>query len=164
MTIVRHKISATIFQDLMKWNKSSAAEVYFLLKLGQVFTLEKGRALAIPCFSVPITQGTALLPRHFKTRKGWGPCPSPIHKIYMQQVRELIRCRGCEFRFLKQWATSRQCVQVQQALLLRVPYSIRCCRASTSKLVDKAWKRKERLLLQRTWTGMRTVSDPIPSS
>jgi hypothetical protein len=31
-------------------------------------------------FSVPITQATTLEPRHLKTRKNWGPYPSPMHK------------------------------------------------------------------------------------
>ncbi len=36
--------------------------------------------MALPYISVPITQATALVPRHLKTRKGLRPYPSPILK------------------------------------------------------------------------------------
>jgi hypothetical protein len=74
---------AAIFQDLMKLKKSSLVEeAHVLWKLGHVFMPKKGRPLALPCFflSVPVTQATALVPRHLKTRKGWGPYPSLTHR------------------------------------------------------------------------------------
>jgi len=39
-----------IFQDLVKWKKSSTVEAYVLWTLGQVFTPEKGRALGPSLF------------------------------------------------------------------------------------------------------------------
>jgi hypothetical protein len=39
-----------IFQDLTKQKKSSTVEAHNLWKLGQVFTLEKGRALGLSLF------------------------------------------------------------------------------------------------------------------
>jgi hypothetical protein len=52
MTIFRPKNSAkaTIFQDLTKQKKSSTVEAHILRKLGQVFTLEKGRTLGLSLF------------------------------------------------------------------------------------------------------------------
>jgi hypothetical protein len=41
--------------------------------------IQNGRNLLL-WFSVPITRATTLVPRHLKTRKNWGPYPSPIHK------------------------------------------------------------------------------------
>ncbi len=55
-------------------------EAHNLWKLGQVFTPEMGRDPGPLWFSVPITWATTLVPRHLKTRKNWGPYPSPIHK------------------------------------------------------------------------------------
>jgi hypothetical protein len=59
------------FQDLMKCKnifRGGSAQP-LKIRAGSIM-LEKGRALGPSLFSVPITQATALVPRHLKTRKG----------------------------------------------------------------------------------------------
>jgi hypothetical protein len=48
------------------------------LKIREILTPEKGRALCLSLFLVPLTWATALVPRHLKTRKGLWPYHSPI--------------------------------------------------------------------------------------
>ncbi len=80
-----------------KMEEIFSVEMQVLWKLWQVFLCwRRVRPEALPCFSAPITQGTTLVPRHFKTRKDLWPNPSPIQNA-MRRMQNMSNknCSTC---------------------------------------------------------------------
>jgi hypothetical protein len=48
-----------------------------------------------PCSLVPVTQATALMPRHLKTRKGLWPYSSPIQSILLSSCDDSCHFQAC---------------------------------------------------------------------